>query len=202
MRTSINNNGFSSLAELVTRDPKFARNVCQNVRKEQGGQGADKNVSMTVEDRLELLVVFAKYLYLASRTLAYQEITLDRLRSIMEYWTQLQETKKPEMPPKFKDSCNKRKWFESIEAYLALATGTVSGFPILYVIIDNNLAAYPDIGDPTFDEELKYRGRHNGSFWSGDNRAVFLLLKALTFETHAWTVVERFQRINDGQGAY
>ena len=40
---------------------------------------------MTVEERLEMLVVFAKYLHLASRTLAYQEITLDRLRSTMEY---------------------------------------------------------------------------------------------------------------------
>ena len=35
MKTSISNNGFDSLAELVTKDSKFARNVCQNVRKEQ-----------------------------------------------------------------------------------------------------------------------------------------------------------------------
>ena len=109
MKTSISNNGFDSLAELVTKDSKFARNVCQNVRKEQGGDARDKNVSMTVEERLGMLVVFAKYLYLASRTLAYQEITLDRLRSIMEYWTQLKDTERPELPPRFRDSCNKKK---------------------------------------------------------------------------------------------
>ena len=68
------------------------------------GQADDKNVSRTVEERLGMLVVIAKYLYLGSRTLAYQEITMDRLRSNMVNWTQLQESKKPEMPPKFRDS--------------------------------------------------------------------------------------------------
>ena len=108
MRNSIFNSGFDSLAKLVTQDSKFARNVYKNVRKEQGGQAIDKNVSMTIEQRLGMLVVFAKYLYLANRPLAYPEITRDRLRSIMEYWTQLQEPEKPKQPEKFKDSCNKR----------------------------------------------------------------------------------------------
>ena len=98
MRGSITTNGFDSLAELVTKGSDFARKVCQNVRKEQGGDARDKNVPQVVEERMEMLVVFAKYLYLANRALAYQEITRDRLRDIMEYWTQLKDTEKPKQP--------------------------------------------------------------------------------------------------------
>jgi hypothetical protein len=202
MRTYIRNNGFDTLDQLVTRKEEFARKACQNVRKQQGGNDADKNVTMVMEENLQMLILFVNFMYLVQRPLDYQEVTTQRLEEIRDYCSQLEDESKEGNLARFTDNCDKRLWFESVEAHLARVLGVVSGLPIVYVITANDLNAHQTFGATGFDDELKHRGRKDGRFWRGDNRSVFLILETLTFRTNAWTVVERFKGTTNGLGAW
>ena len=57
-------------------------------------------------------------------------------------------------------------------------------------------------GNPSFDEKLLERGRHDGANWPGDNRKVFEFLKDKTFGTTVWHTIKCFERAGWGREAF
>ena len=94
---------------------------------------------------------------------------------------------------KFTDGCNKRDWAESIRTHFQKKLNP-KGLPTQYVLRPepDPLVVVVDQGwgNPSFDEELYERGRHDGASWPGDNRKVFDFLKEKTFGTTAWHTIK------------
>lgn len=202
--------GCESLDGLVGQDSDFAKEICNNVRKSRGGNDADKNVPHSVQTNIHMLVLWCNYMHITQREDTTQpdepldpdDVDYGDMEGIRDYHKGLQDQPKQEDVPKFTDNCNKRRWFEGLEEHLGRKVGPGSGLPLIYVITENNLNEHPDFGSPSFDEDLKHRGRHNGKFWSADNRAVFVFLEHVTFGTNAWTCIMRFKRSTDGKEAW
>ena len=63
LRYNIISNGFRDPAQLVTKNKDFAHNLCQNIRKNAGGQAASRSVTAELEEQLEGTVWWIKYRY-------------------------------------------------------------------------------------------------------------------------------------------
>lgn len=203
MRDRIQVAGFSTLPSLVKRKPDFAHKVCQVVRKSTGGVAEEKDVSVDVEEGMRKLILFARYTYLVQREMEYDLADVDNLDELDAWFDQLKKNEPTEPVAPFSEGANKKAWFESILSYLGVKTGE-SGVPLLYVLREEvELPTEdPGFGTPSFDEEVQSRGRHNGHFWRGDNKMVWLIVKGLTEGTSAWTTVKSYARSNDGRGAF
>ena len=194
MRNKLFAMGFRDLRSLVDKGDDYAHKVCTLVRKSAGGQPAEKNIPMLVEEDLKKLVRYCRINFLLQRALNYGDIYDEILEEVNDFFEQLGDDPNHEDVPKYSDKCNLKKWFESLRNYLATKKGK-AGLPILYVITDNNLAAYPQVQHPNFPEfetELKFRGRHNGKFWAADNKAVFIFLRLKCHGTNAWSTIQAF----------
>ena len=203
MRDRIQTAGFSTLPSLIKRKPDFAHKVCQVVRKSTGGDAEEKDVSVDVEEGMRKLILFARYTYLVQREMEYDLADVDNLDALDAWFDQLKKNEPTEQVAPFTDGANKKAWFESILSYLGVKTGE-SGVPLLYVVREESdlPTGDPGFGTPSFDEEIQSRGRHNGHFWRGDNKMVWLIVKALTEGTSAWTTIKSYARSNDGRGAF
>ena len=207
MRDKIINMGFDDIDALPrVKATEYAHQVCQAVRKSEGN-AESKEVSISIESNLAKLCRWAKYLYLTQRNLDLDDATLEVLDSVDGWFNQLADDPSADDVDKFTDSLNKKNWFESIDGYLSSKKGP-SGVPLLYVILVNDINDDYDVEDingpdqVTFDEDLASRGRQEGHFWPGDNKAVWTFLKAKTQTTTAWAFVKGYNRSNNGRGAY
>ena len=203
-RTRIIQNGFHSLASLTRRDVKHASKVCSVVRKITTGPAVARIVSVTTEDNLGNLTRYARYRYITQRPMDFADATLNNLDEL-GYWSTQLEGSKPtsnDLAP-FTDGANKKVWFETIKSHLQVMIGD-SGMPLSYVLREDPAlpAVDPGFGLPDFEQDVASRGRHDGHFWRGDNRLVWLLIKKLTEGTNAWSCVQEFARTNNGRGAY
>ena len=110
------------------------------------------------------------------RPLDYNDINQDRLDRIQEWFDTKKEAKDDNAVAKFTDSCNKRDWVESIRTHHQRKLNTKK-LPTTYVLRPepDPMAVVVDQGwgNPSFDEELLERGRHDEVNWPGDNRKVF-----------------------------
>jgi hypothetical protein len=57
-------------------------------------------------------------------------------------------------------------------------------------------------GNLDFTQELLTCGRHDGASWTGDNRALFDLLKDKVHGTTAWHTIKSFERLGRGREAF
>ena len=99
----------------------------------------------------------------------------------------------------------KRDWAESIRTYFQKKLNA-KGLPTQSTLrpAPDPLVVVVDQGwdNPSFDEELYERGRHNGAMWPGDNQKVFDFLKEKTFGTTAWHTIKAFERRGGGREAF
>ena len=102
-------------------------------------------------------------------------------------------------------SCNKRDWAESIRTHFQRKLNP-NGLPTQYALRPEPDPLVPVVdqgwGNPSFDEELYERGRHDGANWAIDNRKVFDFLKDKTFGTMAWHTIKTFERRGGGGQAF
>ena len=202
MRDRIRAAGYTTLADLVRREPEFAKKVCSQVRKGTG-PAANKNVSVSVEESMGQLIQYARYSYMVQRPLDFTLATQDNLNEIGAWFKQLVKNQPTKEPAVFTDTANKKSWFESLIAYLSKKTGE-SGVPLDYVVRNSVFLPLVDQGfaTPSPEEEVSVRTRHDGHFWRGDNKMVFLLIEIITHATTAWSIAKAFARRNDGRGAF
>ncbi len=207
MRDLITDNGFDKARSLITMRNDFVHKMCTVIRKSHGGDDDDKNVSMEIENRLSKLQLFSKYCCMTSRDLDLADNngpTLQVLEAV-DTWYQLQpkDTGEDSVKP-YKEGANMKLWFESISIHLRTTKGA-SGMPLLYVIRDEIDEAEPPeaiTADMDFDDDLAYRGRLAGNFWSADNRRVFQFLQRKTHGTIAWNEIKSYQHRGNGRRAY
>ena len=202
MRVRIIDHGIGDLEALVSWTDDMIKNACNAIRKSQGA-AATREVSMLVEHRLKQLEVHCRCKYLVQRTLDYDAAPRDELDAIWEWFTQLGDDPEESTVPSFKETQNKRVWFESVDTYLSCKKGA-AGVPLLYVIRPHHALPADDPGfmQPSIEEELFRRGRHDGIYWDGDKRLGWVFLRLLTHGTIAYAEIKAFARATNGSRAY
>ena len=135
MRNKLITNGFTDLDALVRKKKKDVDKACLAIRKTTGPV-ASREISMVIQERLEMLVSYVHYMYITNRTLDYNTAELDELQSVSTWMDQLGDDPDEETVQVFRDNLNKRVWFESINTFLASKKGS-SGMPIAYLTREN-----------------------------------------------------------------
>jgi hypothetical protein len=205
MRANLIQAGYDTFDALVGQDEKYAHSVCQVVRKMQGQPADQTQVPVSVEIRLSKMVILATYRYITRRAQNYDNVTTQLLDHVFD-WT-VQKVQSPEESiEKYSEGIDIRRWFESIEQYLAVKRGVRSNVPLLYVVKalvilpadeDNTLGEQTDLA-----QDVARKGRLDGRFYTADNQEVWLLLKSKCHGTAMWSTISRYERISDGRNAY
>ena len=127
----------------------------------------------------------------------------DTISPVGKWFSGLDKPKtKAKDPAKFTDTGDKKTWFDDITSYLEQVIGE-AGVPISYVVReDDEPTADEGFGMPTFNKEMRYRGRHDGMFWVADNSTVYFFLYSLCHGTTAWGAIQGFERTENGRAAY
>ena len=204
MRELIIYEGFRNLRALLRHDRKWVTQARLNVRKSPVGDPQAKNMSGEHELNLWKAVLWAKYSYITQRGLDYNLVTWGGLQRIYEWHLDLEVEMADTTVATFSATLNKRTWFESIESYLTAKKGA-AGFPLSYVITNT---ADVDGDEPfprtkeEFHEDLASRGRHNGIYWSVDNRTVWRLMESKCRGTPAWSTISQFEPTANGRAAH
>ena len=188
MREKLRDAGFRNLETLVRKKDTFAHKVCQMVRKSTGGLAEEKDVPIINEEQLEKLVKLTRLLYMVQRPLEYDLADPDTLDVVGAWYDEIDRNKDKSTPPAvFSDSLNKKEWFEAILEHLRVTPGE-AGVPLYYVAREVVTLPFvdPGFGNPSLDEEVATRGRHNGHYWRADNKQLWTLVKGLTQGTNAW----------------
>ena len=84
MRNKLITNGFTDLDAIVVRlERGDVKEACLAIRKTTG-PAASREISMVIQERLEMLVSYVHYMYITNRTLDYNTANLDVLQSVSE----------------------------------------------------------------------------------------------------------------------
>ena len=108
MRDRIAAAGYTTLAILVKKEHVFAKKVCAVVRRSTGGNAANKDVSVNVEEYMGKLILLARYIYMVQRTLDFTLATLDNLDSIESWYRQLEKNQPTKEPSVITDAVNNK----------------------------------------------------------------------------------------------
>ena len=197
---------FAMLAELSCADVSAC---CKNVRRPGGHllvNGAEvpnrgHDVSIVLENRLCMLWYFCRYMYMTQRRPDPVDASLANLQSVRQYMMNLD--KNPAKPGLFEGPAKARNFFEELDDYLSRAPGA-GGLPLAYVTRKTPAISTPDSGyfQPSVEDDMHARGRHDGMFWVLDNNEVFAVLRACLHGTQWYTWIKPFQRTRNGNGAY
>ena len=201
MRDGLRASGFDNLASLSRQNvDDYAKRCCDAVRKGPGNQAARKNVPIPVEEGMKKLVLFVRYCEVTGRILDFTGATLDNLDNQQSWYDQCatNSPKNCDGLDSFPESIDWN-WFDKFESHLESKIGH-SGYPFRYVIGRGAVGADQGFGLPSFDEELMSRARHAGHYWSGDNKAVWEIIKRLCQGTVAWSTIKSMT--NNGRLAH
>ena len=87
MRNKLITNGFTDLDALVRKKRNGVKEACLAIRKTTG-PAASREISMVIQERLEMLVSYVHYMCITNRTLDYNTADLDVLQSVCQPgWT-------------------------------------------------------------------------------------------------------------------
>ena len=192
---------FSSLNRLYNKEDSFVPKVASAIRKLGGPTAAAMTVEL--EEDLSHLVKWAKYTHTIQRNLDYATATLDNIRNVGIWSEALPDKAEAVDPGRFTYSAKFKVLLENIRQYLGIVTNK-AGLPLAYVIrLDSALPAVDQgFGQPSFDEELARRGRHDGWLWRPSNKLVWNMIRTVTHGTDAWNHVRRFATAGNGRQAY
>jgi hypothetical protein len=171
MRQHLLTSGFPNLDNLHEQDDDYAKNVCNVVRKMSGKPAtfAERNVSVLIETRLKVLVHWCRYMYITQRDRDFVDATLANVMAVHQWYQELDADPEDTIDA-FKDNIDRRRWLESIESYLCVKKGVLSGVPLSYAIRETeDFEVDEEFGEPNLDEfdiynDVKTRGRLDGLF--------------------------------------
>ena len=203
-RSRIIQSGFWDLQELQTKTPAFAEKVCKVLRHQRGNRRASAILVFTESVSCNL-ILWCSHTWTVQRALDCNEINQDRLERIHGWFETKKEAKDDNAVATFTDSCNKRDWAESVRTHFQRKLDP-KGLPTQHVLRPEPaplvIVVDQGWGNPSCDEELHERGRHDGANWAGNNRKVFDFLKDKTFGTTAWHTIKCFERSGGGKQAF
>ena len=92
---------------------------------------------------------------MTQRALEFHSAPLEQLQEVAMWVQQLDDDPEEDTVLVYKDSLNKRAWFESIQLYLSVKKGN-TGMPLLYLVGDDRAAPAddPGFGLPDSREDL------------------------------------------------
>ena len=88
MRNKLITNGFTDLNALVRKKRSGVKEACLAIRKTTG-PAPSREISMVIQERLEMLMSYVHYMYITNRTLDYNTANLDVLQSVSTWMDQL-----------------------------------------------------------------------------------------------------------------
>jgi hypothetical protein len=203
LRLNLMKGGFRLPTRLAAKDDKFIYQLCNNIRKGDGNS-VTRNIGAELQENLQKFQTWCMYRNIIQRDFDYDQATLANLSDTAAWKTQLPPDPTDTQVGPFEDRGDRRVWFEAIRNYLGQKKGA-SGMPILYGIRPEAAvptpADDPGFGLPGFDDELYFRGRHNGTFWRADNAMIWQLLWKVCHGTTAWNTISSFETAKNGRGA-
>ena len=202
MRSRLLRLGFKDLEHLCRQNKGYAKRICATIKKLPGVE-ATKTIPEATEDLLGFVQQWCVCKYMVKRDLDALIVDEDTISPVGKWFSGLDKPKtKAKDPAKFSDSGDKKTWFDDITSYLEQVIGD-AGVPISYVVReDDDPTADEGFGMPTFNKEMRYRGRHDGMFWVADNSTVYFFLYSLCHGTTAWGAIQGFERTENGRAAY
>ena len=202
MRSRLLKLGLRDLEHLCKQDRGYAKRICTSIKKLPGVE-ATKSIPEDTEALLGRAQQWCVYNYMVKRDLDALVVEEDTIRPMGKWFNGLEKPKTPaKEPAKFSDAGDKKTWFDNITSYLEQMIGE-SGVPVSYVVREeDDPTADEGFGMPTFNKEMRYRGRHDGMFWVADNSTVCSFLYQLCHGTTAWGVIQGYERMENGRAAF
>ena len=202
LRNRIINGGFRGTIAVACKDADFTQRVCNAITRSRTGNANTREVTQTTYEKLQQLALYLKLMYVTHRQIDLNLATLVQLQMVWDWHSLLPKDPPEDAVVKFTDGCNKREWLESIQQWLSQKIGAAL-VPLDYVIREQAVPGVdPGLGAPSFEEDIRSRGRHNGHFWPRDNATVWTFLRSKCFGTTAWTIILEYGNRQDGRGAY
>jgi len=218
LRNALMDEGLENWTAFRTLGVDGIEDLCNNVRKPGGmilmGGNMVPNrghaVSIMIELKLKQVSYFATYVWVTQCTWNHNQATLARIETLWQYRMQKQNETAGEAPvvKKYTKDCNPRNLFQDIEQALAVAVsdsplrGNLGYVTRTHVKVpgQNGLpAGHPvlneeqhDVLQPTIEQDLQRRTRHNGPHWRSDNEKVYNILYAYFHDTEGWAFMKTF----------
>ena len=130
MRQKLIQHGFNTLESLLLMDEKQVDKICGAVRKGATGQANARDVPVVIQTRLMWVVLHTRHRYMTQRPLEFNNAPLEQLQEVAMWVKQLDEDPEEDTVLVYKDSLNKRAWFESIQLHLSVKKGNTGMLPV------------------------------------------------------------------------
>jgi hypothetical protein len=167
-------------------------------------------ISVVEEKRLKQFWYYCRYCYMTKRIPNFNDPddipTSEMLDELDNYISAFPESKDVAKPPQFPGHEKARKWYESFEEWAAKTIGP-SGVPLSYVLRESHTQGEDEgLFEPTMDEDLYNRGRHNtpstSVFWKADNTMVWNQLRECFHPTKDYTWLKPYEKSKDGHAGF
>ena len=128
--------GYTTINGVLRKPLDFADKVCNVVRKGTGGNAANKDISVPVQEEMKFSMLIFKYQYMVRRPEDFDLVIDPENREDMGAWCTQNKAASDSLVDNvltYTSGINVQKWFESMESYLTIKVGP-SGMPLLYII--------------------------------------------------------------------
>jgi len=209
--------GYDSVREFASATDREIRDLISTIRKTPSVANDASSPKIVLGQSYAIRILhFMYYARLISKVGRQHTIgpvgqatsTIDNIRTIGRYFERIgdhDESDSLEYPIAF-DGKISRILLEDIDTWLRRTYG--QGNVILsyitreYVDLDTNPEDHPGFLQPDVESELIRRTSMNDDDYNENNKRVWLMLRAVTHKTDAWSIIKGFARNQNGRQAY
>ena len=114
-----------TLEGLLLMNDDHVDKICGAARKSGTGQVASRDVPVIIQTRLMWVVLHTRHRHMTRRPLEFNNAPLEQLQDVATWVQQLDDDPEEDTVLVYKDSLNKRAWFESIQLHLLVKRATL-----------------------------------------------------------------------------
>jgi hypothetical protein len=196
-------NGITSVNKLRALSVEALDLLIKQIHKDNQGNGPF--IPFFLQQYVQAIRFWATHMHILGN-----EYTVDQImEQLAETWNETMRTEQEatkvsveiiKTPEAFKKDTKWRPWKESVVTYLHSKKGHAS-LPLAYIIreFDDPL---PNVPHATTHDQLVASVILRGPEYNANNRIVFDLLQSLTLSGQAWSWINNFEKVRDGQGAW
>jgi len=200
--------GYDSIHEFASATDREIRALTSTIRKPPSVANDASSPKIVLGQSYAIRILhFMYYARLISKVgrqhtttpVGQATCTIDNIRTIGRYFEWIgdhDESDSPEYPSAF-DGKNSRTLLEDIDTWLKRTYVTRE-----YVDPNMNPDDDPGFLQPDVESELIRRTSMNDDDFNENNKRVWLMLRAVTHKTDAWSIIEGFARNQNGRQGY